>query len=35
MVTPMSRTRVKTFTALQGADGTRLSGGSIGFSQNP
>jgi hypothetical protein len=26
---------VKTFTALQGADGARLSGGSIGLSQNP
>src|SRR5450759_2767745 len=27
--------RVKAFTALQGADGTRMSGGGIGLSQNP
>jgi len=36
LATPSDEVRgVKAFTALQGADGTRLSGGGIGLSQNP
>jgi hypothetical protein len=36
LATPNDEVRgVKAFTALQGADGTRLSGGNIGLSQNP